>query len=275
MLTNRIDESRKFTSDELNTAFYLENSELIENWFVSDAEYTEVFDFLDEYKIPTLVLNNRHPLYMDFNYRINILKFNTTVSKPDTRKNVFSTINEYFNGSDVDVAVESFDFEYFNSNVNKRIDLELTDSTGFVIDLETSIMLTSENVKEEYLNIPLSFPFENLFDNNGDIVEDNLPKLHLNLNDTGDLESNLLTITQESVTTSLITYNMKYNNTNCGKMYIFNGFKKYILVKIDFSLSSIVRSKFDTPRYMKINYPSPNFSVMQNVIPRLNSVTFD
>lgn len=165
--------------------------ELYANYFVEDDEVKDVFKLLDNYKIPTLIFHHRQPVYVDFDYNVKIARYVVKTSKADINTGVFNVINDYFRSevsptiADTDeIAVETFGFEYFQSNLVKRIDRNLTDIMGFDVKLKTSITLFEKHIIEEFINgdgaelkFHLGMPYEGLFDNNQNIIIDNIPDI--------------------------------------------------------------------------------------------------
>lgn len=197
---------RTFSNDTFKTEFTLDIPEDLENWFIQDkeirsSEFTQdgqivnpgVWDILDDYKIPTLEFQNRHPIYLDFEYDLKLLKYNIKTSKADIHQDVFDVIDNIFTGTNDSLYMEDFEVEYFHSNIEKRIDQNITDVTGFNNSLTTKLMLTAKNVSAENtlqmyndIYIPLAVPYENYFDNNGYLLTEVMPSI-----DTPDLISEL------------------------------------------------------------------------------------
>ena len=166
-------------------------------WYVQDSEIFStsvndsgqlirpgIWNVLESYKIPTLQFHNRHPIYMDFEYDIEILKYDIVTSKADINRSVFDVVDNFFTGYTDTLAAETFEFSYFHSSLEKRIDSFLTDASGYNNVVTTNLLLTQKNVVSEYLNknyndifIPLSTPFESYFDSNGFLLYDVLPSI--------------------------------------------------------------------------------------------------
>ena len=161
------------------------------NYFVEDNEIQDVFKLLENYKIPTLKFHHRQPIYFDFDFDIKIARYMVKTSKADINAGVFTVINDYFRSelsptiADTDeIAVETFGFEYFQSNLIKRIDKNLTDITGVDLKLKTSITLFEKHIIEEYINnnnaelkFHLGMPYEGAFDFNRTVIIENLPDI--------------------------------------------------------------------------------------------------
>ena len=179
-------ETQLETMNEFYSKRFIEDSEIRSYEYTEDGQLIQpgVWDILDNYKIPTLEFHNRHPLFLDFEYDISILKYNITDSKAAVHQNVFNVINNFFTGATDSVKMEQFEVDYFNSSLKKRIDTVITDVSGFNIDITTKLLITQKNISRENtlneyrdLYIPLSVPFETYFDNDGYLLYDVLPKI--------------------------------------------------------------------------------------------------
>jgi len=143
-----------------------------------------IWDSLNNYKIPTIVFQNRHPVYVDFEVTIQILKYNVVTSKATIHNDIFNTIDSMFTGINDTLKMQSFMVQYFHSTLEKRIDTVTTDASGFNSSLKTSLLLTAKNVSAENskisnqdIFIPLSMPFENYLDTNGAMITSVFPNI--------------------------------------------------------------------------------------------------
>lgn len=304
-------QSRSFTSNVTKTLFSLDNPEDTVNWYIEDEEIESttydingdlinpgVWNVIDEYRVPTLQFHNRNPMYMDFEFDINIMKYSIQTSVEDTHQAIFDVINDYFGTATEDFTnAETFWFEYFHSSLEKRIDIDLTDITGFNNTLTSKVMIDSESLIQENANIdnydvlvPLAAPFEKMFENNGDLITSNLPDVSTLLFDgTNDLTVDWTAeLADDSVLDSekeLLTADININGNVSGKYYIINDRRRYILIHLFakdgagssdgvYATSQLDITDFDTARYLDVKYLTPNFSMYKNVIPRLRSVSF-
>jgi hypothetical protein len=173
-------------ANEYSNEWFLQNNEIRSFEINEDGDLIKpgVWDILDNYKIPTLEFHNRHPIYLDFEYDISILKYNIADSKALIHNNIFNAIDGFFTGVGDSVSAESFEIEYFHSSLEKRIDTVLTDVTGFTNSVSAKLTITSDNISSENsfaaykdLYIPLAIPFEEYFDNDGYLMYDVLPNI--------------------------------------------------------------------------------------------------
>lgn len=282
-----------------------------DNWYIENDEIQDVYDVLDNYKIPTLEFFHRHPIYFDFDYEINIPRYKIVTSEAAINEAAFNVINDYFLIGDTESVnpVESFDFEYFQSNLIKRIDEELTDNMGFNISLTTSIHLHDKLIIEETfddgdtpyqeIRLHLGVPFEGIFDGN-DVIFDNLPiidtenfistrRLYLD-EDTllRDAETEITTIdiklseegaANAPLTDDVIGQYRVFNKTDADIeiiLYVISveGYSvgidtTYLEIPVDYE-----EGDPDPAIRMQVVYSNSNMPFNRNTIPRLKSVSF-
>ena len=286
------------------------------NYFVEDDEIengnTGVFDVLQDYTIPTLVFHHRHPVYMDFDYAVKISKYIIKTSKETINKKVFDIIDNYFNnesseaaalaGTTYDTAAaETFWFEYFQSNLIKRIDTELSDITGIDLTLTTSITLlpkhiifrkagievqpTVESAIASECRFYLGYPYSNIF--TGELPDaTKLPELLYSGtalaygSGTDTPEDNYITFPiapNAAMKNDVITHD---NSTSIGSCIVHYGTNKYIEVVLNLETSTAPIDKINSGSItssgfkITVNYPTPNIPFILNTIPRLKYLTF-
>lgn len=286
----------------------LQNLSNTANWYIEEDEIRNssldgVWDTLDKYKVPTLEFHHRNPIYMDFDYSIKVAKYVVKTSQADINKSIFDVINNYFRDEtsdsddpDIDTeSVETFGYEYFQSNLIKRIDTKLTDLVGFDLFLSNTISLSENDIIQENLNdvsgvyykeirFHLGSPFESLFDSSGNIIFSNLPSIA-----TEDLyyakylwvdETTYSIDLTSYYNLSIISYDIKLDNTVVGKMKIYNGvftdIEIILYVKSTGGYTSGLDSNIITKNGITLNikYPTDNIKFLRNTIPRLKSVKF-
>lgn len=201
---------RTFSSNSAKTLYKRNNSTLIYNYAEGETKYqhalrqnfyqknyilnTEIKgyengrysgvwgDLVGKY-VPSLTFHHRHPLYLNFNYKFNMLRYNTKDNASTVHSELFKILNNCFHGDD-SLSLEKFNTEYFHSNIVKRIDNKVSDLCGFTSSLTTNIMLNEktcccENWRSEYkdIYIPLCVPFEKYFKSNGFLDISRLPSI--------------------------------------------------------------------------------------------------
>lgn len=200
---------RSFTSNTAKTEFKRNNSELNYNYAEGESKYqhalrqdyyqrnyildTEIKkyennrysgvwgDLVGKY-VPSLTFHHRHPLYLNFDYTFNMLRYNIKENTSDVHNELFNILDNCFYGNDL--KLENFGVDYFHTNIVKRIDSKISDLCGFTNTLKTSIMLNektccTENWKSEYkdIYIPLCVPFEKYFSDDGYVDISRLPNI--------------------------------------------------------------------------------------------------
>lgn len=210
-------EEKQYPSDELNLKFEREYSDFEWNYSLSEDEMNDnletankyydanyipgstirstsydkngnllnpgIWDSIDSLSIPTLVYHHRHPIFCEFNYEIEVLKYAIYENQASVREEIFNIINDAFKGND-SVEYEKFEIEYFNASIIKRIQNRITDISGFKLQCLNRLVLNRrtlciENQNPEYrdIYIPLHVPYEDYFDSEGYLLPDILPSI--------------------------------------------------------------------------------------------------
>ena len=296
--------SRVFTNDSLKNNFLLSTQDDTNSFYIKDTEirsvsydqYGEltepgVFDILDEFKIMTMKLNHRQPIFMNFDFNINIVTYSLKNTKEEIHQATFDLINEYFK-----TYIEQYESQYFHSNLIKRVDSELTDLTGVNMTVKNSISLYDKNIVSERVNADeqqiiffLSVPYNDYTNSDGELIPGILPEIYTeNFITTGDVlevDWNNPTPSIELNTADYFWFNIKYNGVICGRYYVTNKIKKNIridlyvnggsAVDLKYANSPLINSMFNGHKKINVSYKTPNFKVFRNTIPRLTSVTFE
>ncbi|WJZ70229.1 putative baseplate wedge subunit [Campylobacter phage F341] len=278
-----------------NDSYYLKQSELRSTTMDSYNNLINkgILDELDYYKIMTMKLHNRYPIYMDFDYEIRIVKQNVVVSKQETYDNLFNILKDYFKSD-----IERFESSYFHSSVIKRLDKELYDLSGLQVIVNMSIPLFKRNKEpdDDIIYIYLAAPFEQLITKNTgskDVINtDLLP--HLTSVDFGgtflvDFDNPTGTfktvkipgtkkqeITDEGfiISTSNVSYDIKLDVKVIGKYnVIYTDRQRFILIEI--TDTDVINGLNDTtPKKINVKYPADNLPFYKNTIARLSSAKF-
>lgn len=268
--------SRSFTENTIGTNWILDDLSDLENWYLAD--FDNVFDVLDDYKIPTMQFNHRQPVYFDFNYDVNIVKYTTAKSESERNEDIFNVINNYFIGSSDTEGVETFEYEYFESSLNKRIDTELSDLMGFNIKSSYTINLNNYNVIDEFdygtqIRFHLGVPYETYI-TDGVINVDNLPSINTeSFTSLGDLVVDYTTSYTEN-DGNITVYNIKIDEEIVGLYKVNSGVIETIEVILYIEETGISQTDVDNGLTVNVTYPSPNIRFSRNTIPRLREVNF-
>jgi len=267
--------TRQYLQDEFKTIFQLDKMSDEENWFLEDTEITNVFDYLDVYKIPTLVFAHRHPIYLDFEFDIEILKYDITSSESEQNQLIFNVINEFFYNNST-YKIENFESNFFRSNLIKRIDTQITDITGVNSVMRNSITLYNKYITNESgtnkIIIPLGFPYEDYYDTAGNLLPEKMPSIDtLEFLPGKNLTVDWSTLTGEENLEFLVELNIKLNSTIIGKYKIF--YNKYILIELNIDGVNLTTSNIEQ-KVLSVKYNTENVQVSKNTIPRLKRVNF-
>jgi hypothetical protein len=281
---------------DTNSSYYLENEYDAVNWYIEEAEVQNIWDFLDNFKIPTLIFHHRHPIYMDFSYDVEVVRYGVATTRKEQHAEIFEVINDYFMN-----AVERFKFEYFNSNLTRRIDNKLSDITGFNISLTTSIVIGPKHVIQETIvdktaqepvyykeiRFHLGLPFEKAIDDDGSIIKEKMPDIRADIGENVlrvdyDTETFIKYSEDINETGTIKSYDIKLGDEIVGKLRIFNvidpDIEVILYIKDDEGgyTNGIAYASIDNEYGLTINvaYPSPNIRFYRNTIPRLKTVNF-
>ena len=124
-------------------------------------------------------LNYRQPLYVDFEYNMEVVKYDIHTNPEVTNKQIFDTVNWFFLNN-----IEKFEAEYLNSNLQRIIDQGLGFDTGINFEthlygvlcedmIDTYYATTAvdygsgSNEKQQRIIVNLAWPFENIFSKSG------------------------------------------------------------------------------------------------------------
>ncbi len=274
----------------------------LDNWYQTELSTPEIFDKLDFYKIITMRLHHRQPVYVEFNYLVDVVKYDMSESVTGINAKVFEGIQKYFE------EIQKFDVDYINSNLQRILDIILTYQSGLGFTLVTEGVLhkgmTTEfqqdnpKVESTPIKFVLAYPFEDMFqkfyitagqpDAPGYLDTTLLPKIDTTYfgNARKILKVDLNTM---HGTTDIngyfhkgegeVWFDIKYNNSNIGK-YIVNNDRSEI--EIELSFGSKINEVFNSGNsYAKFNLTYPynteythNIPFTRNLIPRLNKVIF-
>lgn len=267
--------TREFTRDAYKTIFELSLLQDANNWFLNTSEVTNIFDYLDVYKIPTMQLLSRNPVFFDFEIDIEILKYDITVSESTQNEIIFNIIDNFFNNT-TQHKLEKFETEFFKSNLVKRIDTQTTDNTGVNITLKNTVMLYKEHITTDNgsskIIIPIGLPYEDIYNINGDLISGNLPDITTNEFFPGkNLTVSWTGLTVNASEVPILEANIKLGSSIVGKYRIFNS--KYILIELNIDGTILTSANIDK-KVMNVKYKNDNIPIVKNTIPRLKKVNF-
>jgi len=268
------------------------------NWYLTDDNYETINQHLDNYKVITIQVNKRQPLYIDFKYKIDVIKYDVTKSKSAVNQELFAIIYNYFNDS-----LEKFDVEYINSNLQRQLDKKLTSSSGLDFKVSAQGVLCydmidsyiKDNTGEEVILCNLGLPFESITDNNGDLVVSKVPNIDTSFFGCSTTPKNLIvdysnlteTINGSGIYSTNIYYSDSgvFNASDIVGTYIVYLNKNKIELKFKFgtfmdeifNLSASTSgeyARFDILYPSNYNSEGLNLPFIKNTIPRLSEVEF-
>lgn len=302
---------RSFQRNEIKTKWELNNTNVLENWYLTEDDVSSINTLMDSARIPTLSIHHRHPVFLEFNYKIQVVRYSRQLTPAEWNKKVFEVINDYFVSTDRVPGVESYEYEYFQSSLIKRIDNILTDNTGFNIELRNSITLTTANLLNEELNactsstgvvdridrnqnqlrFHLSTPFEKYMNElpNDDIevLTEYLPSISCEVCSIGRLFLEVDFDNPVTLGKRIVQYQITLDGVYVGEYRVFLEEPDTIEVVLfctprdadpmDPNATEAehkIWDKLQTGLKVNLKYNSPNFKVARNTIPSLNSVEF-
>lgn len=271
---------RVFLRNAFRTTFELDLLTDETNWFLEDAEITQIFDYLDVYKIPTLELLHRNPVFLDFEFDIEILKYDITSSESSQNELIFDVIDKYFydiSGSSNSISkMEDFDTEFFRSNLVKKIDIQITDITGLNLVLKNSITLYNRNIinenSEKFISFALGLPYEEYFDINGNFLIEKMPGIDTeNFIDNKNLTVNWSQAQAGDAFLESVIYDILLDTDKIGEYRIYKDKQIIININID---GVLVTEENIEQKILNVQYQNGNIAMSKNTLPRLRKVNF-
>lgn len=274
--------TRKFLSNPFKNQFMLDRFEDEQNWFLESSEILNIFDYLDAYKIPTLELIHRHPIYIDFEFNIEILKYDITETESAQNDIIFKIIDDYFFKSEVKngalTKLENFGTEFFKSNLIKRIDTQVTDITGLNLSLKTSVPLYSRNIIQEFTGdkkfiIPLGLPYEDMYETlTGDLIIDVMPNVdNEEFIDSKNLYVDWSALSGSESTKEIVSLDVYLDTDIVGSYTIYNGIRVILEIIVD----DVIINEIDiVQKILNVSYKNGNIQMTKNTLPRLKKVNF-
>jgi hypothetical protein len=315
--------SDKFTHDYTNSIFRMVDTDIYDSttgialepnantffdskMFLNTANVNDILKYLERYKIMTMNLIHRNPIFIDCDFKIKVMRYIN--DSKSTQLAMFNIINSFFKSD-----MNEFGVEYFNSNIIRMIDNQLGNISGVDVDVEYSINLSTGNMIKDGDNYMFQFylelPFEAMYDESTPeklLILENMP----NLNTTDFIKNNNVTIDHSLIVdytrvkhtidkatpyqvagisqiSDLDVLPIVFAGKDVGQFIIRNGFldsDNYIRVDIwlnngsngtdVYSQSSLLKTYFSQPQKIRLANKTDNVRFFRNSIPRLNSVQF-
>ena len=269
--------TRKFQRNVFKTMFELDLLSDETNWFLEPFEIQSVFEYLDVYKIPTLELIHRQPTFLDFEFNIEILKYDITLSESDQNELIFNIIDNFFNNSIN--KVEDFDSEFFKSNLIKRIDTQVTDITGLNLSMRTFITLYNRNIINEVdlgskrFSFALGLPYENYYDEvSGDLIVSIMPNIDTpEFIDGKNLTVDWAGLSGAEAFSDLVIVDILLDSDKIGEYKIYRDNQIIIEIFVD---DTIITEENINQKILNVEYVTGNIQMSKNTLPRLRKISF-
>ncbi len=269
--------TRKFQRNVFKTIFELDLLSDETNWFLEPFEIQSVFEYLDVYKIPTLELIHRQPTFLDFEFNIEILKYDITLSESDQNELIFDIIDNFFNNSIN--KVENFDSEFFKSNLIKRIDTQVTDITGLNLSMRTFITLYNRNIINEVdlgtkrFSFALGLPYENYYDEvSGDLIVSIMPNIDTpEFIDAKNLTVDWASLSGAEAFSDLVIVDILLDSDKIGEYKIYRDNQIIIEIFVD---DTIITEENINQKILNVEYATGNIQMSKNTLPRLRKISF-
>lgn len=269
--------TRKFQRNAFKTMFELDLLSDETNWFLEPFEIQSVFEYLDVYKIPTLELIHRQPTFLDFEFNIEILKYDITLSESDQNELIFDIIDNFFNNSIN--KVENFETEFFKSNLIKRIDTQVTDITGLNLSMRTFITLYNRNIINEVdlgskrFSFALGLPYENYYEEvSGDLIVSNMPNIDTpEFIDGKNLTVDWVGLSGAEAFSDLVIVDILLDSDKIGEYKIYRDDQIIIEIFVD---DTIITEENINQKILNAEYVTGNIQMSKNTLPRLRKISF-
>lgn len=141
IVLNNYDSQKRFLSETELTSITKINS---------IYKQTGVLDLVANYKLPALRDVVRHPIYVDIILYIDIKNYLPDKSQVETRQAVFEVVEQYFK------EISNFETVYFNANLIRRIEEEVSEKIGVEVKPVFEIILDEQQLTKQLRNINFS-----------------------------------------------------------------------------------------------------------------------
>jgi len=144
--------------DSTNTNYYRTNTEVRDNNYLLDKDIMSnttningeitnpgIIDNVRALNLPALEYNMRHPIYINMNFDVKVVKYALASIKSEVRDKMFNIMDTYLK------TLEKFETEFFKSNVVNILDDYLTDITGLELDVKFQLVLNEKTISREYI----------------------------------------------------------------------------------------------------------------------------
>lgn len=269
--TNIGDSSVEFQRDHL-----LDASKM----YILPEDINSIKKAITQYKIITLELNDRQPVFIDFFYEIEIARY-SSINKKYVHDTLFGILRDYFFEN-----MEKYDVQYYNSTLIKKLDVAAGDNSGFDSKFKTTMNLYRTQIRSELLadrvtradkivmNLDVN---EQKIYGTSNIVVDVLPSIYsANFKNNKALWIDFANpITNIDKTNQLISFKIYLDELVCGTYYFINTIRdKSVRIELNIDGVLLIPEDFNTPITVDVDFKSNNFNFIKNTVPRLAGVKF-
>lgn len=181
---------KEFLSDLSNSVYTLKRTKVNDSefnlkddeiWGVNiqsnsyvDESNVGIFDTLQSYKIITMDLHHVWNMYLDIDLGVDVRRYYVTQSSSSLNETLFLEIKNYFQ-----TIVETYDYDFFRSNIVRIIDETLGITSGIELKMQTSISLFPKHLKKVIelqnaydIDIWFGYPYDGVIDEYGGLEYD-------------------------------------------------------------------------------------------------------
>lgn len=128
-----------FQNETAPSQYVLNNADTItgsSSIFLLDSEIAYNLNYLNYFKVLGIQLNHVHPTFLDFNYVIDLVRYNGSLPLATYRANIFSAIENFSKYN-----IIGFNKSYFHSSMINTIDSLFSNTSGVIVTLNNSTNL--------------------------------------------------------------------------------------------------------------------------------------
>jgi len=277
---------RTFTNVN-DVSFEFKRNDLLdaEKMYLLDADINNIKKEVSNLKVITIELNDRHPVFIDFFYEIEMAKY-SSINKAYVHNTLFDIMKKYFFEE-----LEQYDVDYYNSTLIKKMDVSAGDSSGFDYTFKTKINFFRAQIKDELavdgsiskkivMNLAVN---EQKIYGVSDINVDVLPSIFgkdFNFDIESDEYKDLYVdfdtpLSNLDKTNQLISFKIYLGLIPVGIYNFVNTIRdKSVRIDIDIDGVTLRESDFNIPKTADVDFKSKNFGFVKNTVPRLAGVKF-
>ena len=102
---------RLLIPNDNKTKWVLDNVES-DNRFLTLEDIQNLESLMEPAKVPTMTLLHRNPVYLSFDYKIQVVRYSRPLTTSEWNERAFDVINKYFLSTDTVLGAETYNYEY-------------------------------------------------------------------------------------------------------------------------------------------------------------------